>query len=94
MDRLDDWIVITLTAQMPFLHHMVRNIAGVLMAIGLEVKKRLIGRRMFWLRRDRTSGGVTAPPDGLYLVNIQYPARFSIPESKSSIRKIWHWPLK
>lgn len=63
-----------------FLMHMVRNIAGVLMSIGA-------GRRPpDWARqvlhaRDRRQGGVTAPPYGLYLVGIGYPARFRLPKA-------------
>jgi len=62
-----------------FLHHMVRNIAGVLMAIGTGDK--LEG----WVRevldkRDRARGGVTAPPQGLYLLGVDYPAAFGIPD--------------
>ena len=30
-------------------------------------------------RRDRRQGGVTAPPDGLYLVQVEYPARYRLP---------------
>lgn len=85
VDRLEDWIVITLTAN-AFLHHMVRNIAGVLMAIGLG-KKEVNWAAEVLAAKDRTAGGVTAPPDGLYLVNIQYPARYSIPDAKSVLDK-------
>ena len=55
-----------------FLHHMVRNLVGVLMAIG-------IGQRpVEWASevlafKDRRQGGVTAPPHGLYLVSVDYP---------------------
>ena len=61
-----------------FLHHMVRNLAGVLMDIGAGE------REPDWARvvldaRDRTVGGITAPPDGLYLTAVEYPAQFNIP---------------
>jgi len=85
MDRLEDWIVITLTAN-AFLHHMVRNIAGVLMAIGLD-KKEVNWAAEVLAAKDRTAGGVTASPDGLYLVNVQYPERFAIPAAKSVLEK-------
>lgn len=85
IDRLEDWIVITLTAN-AFLHHMVRNIAGVLMTIGLG-KKEVNWAAEVLAAKDRTAGGVTAPPDGLYLVNIQYPERFSIPDTISVLDK-------
>ncbi|MGD8310720.1 MAG: tRNA pseudouridine(38-40) synthase TruA [Chromatiales bacterium] len=63
-----------------FLHHMVRNIAGVLIAIGRG------DRRAGWAqdvleRRDRTRGGVTAPAAGLYLVQVDYPEGFAIPRA-------------
>ncbi len=61
-----------------FLHHMVRNIVGVLSAIGAGE------RPVEWARevleyRDRKLGGVTAPPYGLYLVGVEYPEEFGIP---------------
>jgi tRNA pseudouridine38-40 synthase len=60
-----------------FLHHMVRNIAGVLMTVGRGEKS------AEWVRdilekRDRTQGGVTAPSQGLYLVGVRYPERYGI----------------
>ncbi|MEW8561813.1 MAG: tRNA pseudouridine(38-40) synthase TruA, partial [Candidatus Thiodiazotropha sp.] len=30
--------------------------------------------------RDRTLGGVTAPPQGLYLTKVDYPSEFAIPD--------------
>jgi tRNA pseudouridine38-40 synthase len=55
-----------------FLHHMVRNIAGALLAVGTG------DRDLEWVRaaldsRDRTRAGVTAPPQGLYLTSVEYP---------------------
>ena len=60
-----------------FLHHMVRNIAGVLIAVGRGV------HHSHWVqdildRRDRTQGGVTAPANGLYLVGVRYPQKYGI----------------
>jgi tRNA pseudouridine38-40 synthase len=62
-----------------FLHHMVRNLAGVLMKIGrgdapVEWTRELL------LARDRTQGGVTAPPHGLYFVRADYPDDIELPQ--------------
>ena len=57
-----------------FLHHQVRNMAGTLKLVGLgrwhpeDVARALAAR-------DRRAGGPTAPPEGLYLVEIRYPSR-------------------
>lgn len=62
-----------------FLHHMVRNIAGVLMAVAAGE------RPVEWVREvlergERRSGGVTAHPYGLYLIEVEYPAEFELPQ--------------
>ena len=57
---------------------MVRNIAGVLMGIGAGERKPDWAKEVLEAR-DRTQGGVTAPPDGLYLTDIEYPEQFKIP---------------
>jgi tRNA pseudouridine38-40 synthase len=55
-----------------FLHHMVRNIAGVLMEVGRgERSPEWTGELL--QARDRSRGGVTAPAAGLYLVGVRYP---------------------
>ncbi len=61
-----------------FLHHMIRNIAGVLLAIGRGERPVEWAAEVLGLR-DRTLGGVTAPPDGLYFERVWYPEEFSIP---------------
>jgi tRNA pseudouridine38-40 synthase len=62
-----------------FLHHMVRNIAGVLMSIGAGEAEPGWARHVLE-GRERTQGGVTAPPDGLYLMGVTYPDGFNLPE--------------
>jgi len=58
---------------------MVRNIVGVLTAIGRgEAHPTLVEELL--LIRDRTRGGVTAPPQGLYFVRADYPAQFTLPQ--------------
>lgn len=61
-----------------FLLHMVRNIAGVLMEIGAGRKPVEWAAQVLALR-DRTQGGVTAVPFGLYLNRVTYPAQFDLP---------------
>ena len=62
-----------------FLHHMVRNIAGVLLAIGRGEAPVAWTRELLALR-DRTLGGVTAPPNGLYLARVDYPPEHALPQ--------------
>jgi tRNA pseudouridine38-40 synthase len=61
-----------------FLHHMVRNIAGVLMAIGSGEASIQWAAELLAVR-NRAFGGVTAPPHGLYLAGVDYPAHFQLP---------------
>lgn len=75
--RQDDLLFIDIEAN-AFLHHMVRNIAGVLMAIGAGEHEPIWARQILEMR-DRTVGGVTAPPYGLYLIEVSYPQDYAIP---------------
>ncbi|QBR84341.1 tRNA pseudouridine(38-40) synthase TruA [Legionella israelensis] len=74
--RSADLVIIDITAN-AFLHHMVRNIAGVLIAVG-SGKRPAKWVREVLLAKDRKLGAETAPPYGLYLVNVVYPDRFSV----------------
>ena len=62
-----------------FLHHMVRNIAGLLIEVGRglrgadDVKTLLEGR-------DRRRNAPTADPEGLCLQRIEYPEAFGLPD--------------
>jgi len=77
VSRHGDWISVTIKAN-AFLQHMVRNIAGALVATGRGdqpakwIKEILDGR-------DCTAGGIAAPAHGLTLVRIDYPPAFDIP---------------
>jgi len=62
-----------------FLHHMVRNLAGVLMSIGRGEHK------VDWAlevleARDRSLAGVTAPAQGLYFMAVDYDEKYAINE--------------
>jgi tRNA pseudouridine38-40 synthase len=70
-------IAVTVRAN-AFLHHMVRNLAGALIAVGKGE------RDEEWLRevlasRDRTRAGVTAPAQGLYFTAVEYPETYGLP---------------
>lgn len=70
--RDGDRLSLNVTAN-AFLQHMVRNITGTLVAIGSG------DRPVEWAAevlasRDRSAGGVAAPPHGLTLVGVSYPA--------------------
>ena len=75
--RQGDGIVLEVEAN-AFLQHMVRNIAGVLLAIGGGDRPVAWAREVLE-RRDRAQAGVTAPADGLYLWRVRYPERFDLP---------------
>ena len=74
--RDDEIIKIDVKAN-AFLHHMVRNIVGVLLEVG-EGKAAANWSKEVLESKDRTIGGITANPDGLYLVEVSYPKAFEV----------------
>jgi len=66
-----------------FLHHMVRNIAGVLMTIGAGESEPIWAQQILE-HKDRTKGGVTAPSSGLYFCQVTYPDYYQIPSNSST----------
>jgi tRNA pseudouridine38-40 synthase len=84
--RKDDLLIIDVEAN-AFLHHMVRNIAGVLMTIGAGEQPVQWSREVLE-GRDRAAGGITAPPHGLYLVDVAYAPEFDLP-GVSETQLIW-----
>ena len=75
--RDGDWVLLDITAN-AFLQHMVRNIAGTLVAIGSGDQDVGWAARVLD-HRDRTRAGMAAPPHGLTLVQVCYPGAFGIP---------------
>jgi len=63
-----------------FLQNMVRNIVGVLSAIGAQ-EEPVSWAKQVLDSKDRTEGGVTAPPHGLYFLGPSYDASFDLPET-------------
>ena len=77
LSRSGNFIYLDIMAN-AFLHHMVRCIAGVLIAIGRGEQA------PGWVvevlaAKDRRLSGVNAPPAGLYLVAVYYPDKFRLP---------------
>jgi len=60
-----------------FLHHMVRNIAGLLMEVGKGVKQVEFVREVL-NSKNRNQQFSTSYANGLYLVDVMYPAKFGI----------------
>lgn len=77
VQRDDDWILLDVTAN-AFLQHMVRNIIGTLVAVG-SGEEDISWPATVLEARDRTRGGIAAPPHGLTLVSVDYPDQFGIP---------------
>ena len=54
-----------------FLHHMVRNLVGTFLLVGKgSIPPEEV--RSILEKRSRTAAGPTAPPQGLYLVSVEY----------------------
>ncbi|WP_214000225.1 tRNA pseudouridine(38-40) synthase TruA [Arsukibacterium sp.] len=79
LSRVGDYLVLDIKAN-AFLHHMVRNITGSLLEIGMGRKP------VSWLgellqSRNRNLAAATAKPGGLYLVDVDYPEHYEIPKA-------------
>ncbi|WP_028117502.1 tRNA pseudouridine(38-40) synthase TruA [Ferrimonas senticii] len=79
VDRVGDYVVVDIKAN-AFVHHMVRNIVGSLLEVGMGNKP------IEWIAqvlaaKNRDVAGATAKAEGLYLVDVDYPAEFGIQKS-------------
>lgn len=79
VNRTGEYITIDVKAN-AFLHHMVRNIAGTLLAIG-EGEQEPVWVKELLEAQDRSMAGITAAAQGLYLVSVDYPAEFKLPDA-------------
>lgn len=79
VSRLADRVVIDIQAN-AFLHHMVRNIAGVLMRIGAGFEEPEWMQYVLFAK-DRRAAAETAPASGLYLTKVNYSSQYIFPEN-------------
>jgi tRNA pseudouridine38-40 synthase len=75
--RQGDWVHVDVTAN-AFLHHMVRNIVGLLLAVGIGRVPPERARQQIE-SRERSQGEATAAAHGLYLWGVDYPPEFGLP---------------
>jgi len=91
IERRGDWVVMELSAN-AFLHHMARNLVGLLLSIGLGRARPEAARRQLEAR-IRESHTVTAPAWGLYLWRVDYPPQFGLPADSAMISApVPGWP--
>lgn len=87
VSRSGDWVALDVTAN-AFLMHMVRNIAGTLVAIGRGDQSQSWAGEVLE-SRDRTRGGAAAPAHGLTLVCVTYPEEFGLPMNPNDRSPAW-----
>jgi tRNA pseudouridine38-40 synthase len=78
--RENHYVIIEVQAN-AFLHHMVRNIVGVLMRVGASLESPQIAQKVL-AAKDRRAAFVTAPASGLYLIHVDYPEPYLFPKSE------------
>lgn len=77
--RRGSFVILDIKAN-AFLHHMVRNIVGSLCLVGTgEMPVEWIAELL--AEKDRTKAAATAKSNGLYLVEVEYPEKYGLPET-------------
>lgn len=81
--RKDHFVIISIKAN-AFLHHMVRNIAGVLMPIGAGEYPPSWAQQVLYAK-NRSHAGMTANAAGLYFEKAYYTENYQFPENQESL---------
>jgi tRNA pseudouridine38-40 synthase len=79
VERTEDLVVIQVTAN-GFIQQMVRSIVGTLVKVGEGVRPPSWVAEVL-VARDRSVAGPVAPPHGLMLIEVAYPAELGSPGS-------------
>ena len=88
LQRQGELILVTLKAN-AFLHHMVRNIVGSLIQVGIgNAAEAWVGEVL--AARNRDLAAPTFSPDGLYLAKIEYDARWNLPQIDTTTPLFWN----
>jgi len=75
--EVDQLIAISFTAN-AFLHHMIRNIIGTLIDVGIgKISPKDFEKILH--HRDRSAASKTASAKGLYLTKVSYPKEYDLP---------------
>ncbi|MFO0849714.1 MAG: tRNA pseudouridine(38-40) synthase TruA [Gemmataceae bacterium] len=84
--RHGEYVMLDVSAD-GFLYNMVRAIAGTLMQVGRGAwPTERVGEVL--RARDRRLAGPTAPPEGLFLLRVEYPAPWALPADEPA----WFFP--
>ena len=88
LQRQGELILVTLKAN-AFLHHMVRNIVGSLIQVGIgNAAEAWVGEVL--AARNRDLAAPTFSPDGLYLAKIDYDTRWNLPQIDTTTPLFWN----
>jgi tRNA pseudouridine38-40 synthase len=84
VQRHGEFVLLEVTAN-AFLHHMVRNIAGMLIHVGRGEAPPVVAAELL-AGRDRRAAPATAPAAGLYLWRAHYPEVFGLADDSDIMR--------
>jgi tRNA pseudouridine38-40 synthase len=83
VQRAGDFVLLEVTAN-AFLHHMVRNIAGLLIHVGRGDAPPALAQQVLQ-GRDRRVAPATAAAAGLYFWRVHYPSVFGLPDDSDIV---------